>query len=129
MNALRPLYLLFALTVAILGNMAAFEPVYAGGVREPVVPNVRPQPRAVPTPRITPRPQFAPAPRVAPGSGARTRPGPGINPSQMRPQTLGRECFNRCGSQCQSASCSGLDPAQCSKVRQQCRLSCRSGCR
>lgn len=112
-----------------MGSVALSEQVYAAGVREPIVPNVRPQPRPVPAPRITPRQQFAPAPRVAPGSGARSAPGPGINPSQMRPQIQGPECINRCGSQCQAVRCPGLDVSECAKVRQQCRLSCRSGCR
>ena len=120
------LHAILIVACALMWGVALAEPVAAQGVREPVVPGIRPQPRPVPTPRITPRQPFAPAPRVAPGPRV---PGGGANPNLVRPQVQGRDCYARCGSQCQAMSCGGLDVSQCNSARQKCRMNCRSSCR
>ena len=97
-------------------------------VREPIVPGVRPNPRPAPPTRITPRAPFLPAPRVEPGPRLPSAPGE-VRPGVARPSTTGSGCHARCGSQCESVSCAGLTPSQCTGARQQCRLSCRSQCR
>jgi hypothetical protein len=88
----------------------------------PGVAGVRPAPRAVPAPRITPRPRAEFPSRVSPG------PKIGANPALGRPAVRGANCSSSCGSQCQMISCSGLSATQCTRARQQCRVSCRTRC-
>ena len=108
-------------------EIATSTPTEAQSLRDPIVPGIRPNPRPAPPTRITPRPQFLPAPRVEPGPRLPSAPGE-ISPGVARPATTGAGCISRCGSQCQSVSCSGLTASQCTSARQRCRLSCRSQC-
>ena len=63
----------------------------------------------------------------APATFDPNRQGPGIvtGPGRVTP---GYNCQSLCGSSCASASCSGLDVAQCIRVRQDCRVTCTSRC-
>lgn len=98
----------------------------AAGLRDPVRPGAGPAPRAVPKPRVTPAPRIGPNPRLRSNGGTG---GVGANPGLGHPQIQGRECYARCGSQCQTMSCADLDVSECTALRQRCRMNCRSGCR
>jgi hypothetical protein len=61
-------------------------------------------------------------PRVAPSPGVQ-RPATGAGSS-----AAASNCRSRCGSACQTMSCSGLNTSQCLSIRQNCRMNCSSRC-
>lgn len=54
-----------------------------------------------------------------PGSGPRV-------PPNFQPR--GPNCNNLCFLKCHQMPCAGLDPIQCQRAKQQCRISCGSRC-
>jgi hypothetical protein len=75
---------------------------------------------AVPAQRVLPQPRLEVAPRT-PGS---LNSGSGINAYQQNSSA----CRSRCGSSCQTMSCSGMNTSTCLSIRQQCRMNCSSRC-
>jgi len=63
------------------------------------------------TPRIAPSPNVQ---RPATGAGSNA--------------AAASNCRSRCGSACQTMSCSGLVGSQCTSIRQNCRMNCASRC-
>jgi hypothetical protein len=63
-------------------------------------------------------------PRVAPSPGVQ-RPATGAGSSAA---AAASNCRSRCGSACQTMSCSGLNTSQCLSIRQNCRMNCSSRC-
>jgi len=62
-------------------------------------------------------------PRVAPSPGVQ-RPATGAGSNAA----AASNCRSRCGSACQTMSCSGLNTSQCLSIRQNCRMNCSSRC-
>jgi len=62
-------------------------------------------------------------PRVAPSPGVQ-RPATGAGSNAA----AAANCRSRCGSACQTMSCSGLNTSQCLSIRQNCRMNCSSRC-
>jgi hypothetical protein len=75
---------------------------------------------AVPAQRVLPQPRLEVTPR-SPGS---LNSNSGINAYQQNSSA----CRSRCGSSCQTMSCSGMNGATCNSIRQQCRMNCSSRC-
>jgi hypothetical protein len=63
-------------------------------------------------------------PRIAPSPGVQ-RPDTGAGSSAIGATS---NCRSRCGSACQTMSCSGLNTSQCLSIRQNCRMNCSSRC-
>jgi hypothetical protein len=78
-------------------------------------------PRAVPAPRVQPAPRISTTPRDLRNPGITNR-------ELQRDLSATSNCRSRCGSSCQTMSCSGLNTSQCLSIRQNCRMGCTSRC-
>lgn len=105
---------LFAMSVTLAAPVA--------DAADPIVPGIRPAPRALPPLKIPPRPAPGVIPKRIPPGGI------GLGPGIVRPTFRGANCRASCGSQCQMVTCSGLNVSQCASIRQQCRMACISRC-
>lgn len=82
----------------------------------------------------------APLPRMQPAPPKVFTTKPPLNPSKKSPSlnnlstdfnrraAESANCRSRCGTSCQTMSCSGLDTSTCLRIRQQCRMSCSTSC-
>ena len=122
MAGMRDLASRALMLVSVLA-MAVSLAVPVATAADPVIRGVNPKARGVAPPkRIQPAPRLAPAPRVKPNRGIDSR------SEFYRQSTSSSLCRSRCGSSCQTISCSGLNTSQCLSIRQQCRMSCTSRC-